>query len=97
MKTGGLRGALHFIDLAREHGIQCQIGSMIESMYGIAMGCNAFILRPEIISTDLYAFHRLKTQYAKGISIEKHGILIGSKLPLGAEIKSDEDIAAFRI
>jgi hypothetical protein len=66
-------------------------------MYGIAMGCNAYMLRPEIISTDLYAFHRLKEQYAHGITIEKHGIVIDPNLPLGAEVINEDDINQFKI
>ena len=79
MKTGGLLRALDIIDLASEYGVRCQIGSMIESSLGASMGCQAALIRPQIVSTDLNSFDLLSENYAKGVQIE------------GAELKISQD------
>lgn len=60
MKTGGLLAALRIIDLAAEHGIRCQVGSMVESSLGCLMGCYTYMARPaQMVSTDMYAWTRV--------------------------------------
>jgi len=70
MKTGGLLRALDIIDLAEEHGVRCQIGSMLESSLGASMGCQTALIRPQVISTDLNSYDLLKENFAAGLRIE---------------------------
>jgi len=80
MKTGGLLRALDLYDLAERHGVRCQIGSMIESIYGIAMGMVAALARPGIVSTDLIAYDLIEGNFASGIE-ERGGRLHLSDRP----------------
>jgi L-alanine-DL-glutamate epimerase-like enolase superfamily enzyme len=63
MKTGGYRGALKFINLANQYGVNVHVGSMIESAYGIYMGFLLANTRSNIISTDLNVYDLLEKQY----------------------------------
>lgn len=63
MKTGGLRGALAFINLAEQSGVKVHIGSMIESAYGAYMGLLLALLSDTVTSTDLNVYDFLKEQY----------------------------------
>ncbi len=80
MKTGGALRAIDLVDLAASHGVKCQIGSMIESVYGSAMGVCAALARPGVISTDLNSFELIADNYAQGLSIVD-GRLRLSELP----------------
>lgn len=63
MKTGGLRGALAFINLAAQYGVKVHVGSMIESAYGTYMGLLLALSSNSVISTDLNVYNLLKEQY----------------------------------
>jgi L-alanine-DL-glutamate epimerase-like enolase superfamily enzyme len=76
MKTGGLLRAIDIIDLAAEHGVKCQIGSMIESSLGASMGCQAALIRPQVISTDLNSFDLLQENFASGLTLEGTRLLL---------------------
>lgn len=78
MKTGGLLRAIDIIDLAAEHGVKCQIGSMLESSLGASMGCHAALIRPQVISTDLNSFDLLKENYARGLTLDGTRLLLDS-------------------
>ncbi|PWW31456.1 L-alanine-DL-glutamate epimerase-like enolase superfamily enzyme [Cytobacillus oceanisediminis] len=53
MKCGGIYPAIHMAKAAEYAGIECQIGSMVESSIGSAAGYHAAISRKNIISTEL--------------------------------------------
>ncbi|HUD44678.1 MAG TPA: enolase C-terminal domain-like protein [Patescibacteria group bacterium] len=70
MKTGGIIAALKIIALAKKYNVKCQIGSMIESQLGTAMGCQLYMCDDSIISTDLNSFNLLSHQYASGLELD---------------------------
>ncbi|MBM7648392.1 L-alanine-DL-glutamate epimerase-like enolase superfamily enzyme [Bacillus ectoiniformans] len=53
MKCGGISPAIHMAKAAEYAGIDCQIGSMVESSIGSAAGYHAAISRKNITSTEL--------------------------------------------
>lgn len=71
MKTGGLRGALAFINLATRNDVKIHIGSMIESAYGIYMGLITALMSRAVISTDLNVYNLLNDQYCSYSFIHK--------------------------
>jgi len=90
MKTGGLLRALDIIDLAAQYGVKCQIGSMLESSLGASMGCQAALIRPQIISTDLNSYDLLKDNYASGLRIEGVQLKISSGTGCGMKFEEKE-------
>ncbi len=88
MKTGGLLRALDIFDLAAGYGVKCQIGSMLESSLGASMGCQAALIRPQVVSTDLNSYDLLKQNFARGLQIDETQLFI-SKDP-GCGMKFDE-------
>lgn len=84
MKTGGLIRALDLYDLAERHGVRCQIGSMIESTYGIAMGLVAALARPGVVSTDLIAYDLIEGNYARGVEERGGRIRLSDRPGCGA-------------
>ncbi|KON86206.1 mandelate racemase [Sporosarcina globispora] len=53
MKCGGIYPAIHMAKAAEYAGIECQIGSMVESSIGSAAGYHTAVSRRNIISTEL--------------------------------------------
>jgi len=90
MKTGGLLRALDIFDLAAEFGVKCQIGSMIESSLGASMGCQAALIRPQIVSTDLNSFDLLRDNYASGLQIEDVQLKISQDPGCGMKFEEKE-------
>ena len=88
MKTGGLLRALDIIDLAAEYGVRCQIGSMLESSLGASMGCQAALIRPQVVSTDLNSYDLLSENFATGLQIE--GVQLKMSRDPGCGMKFDE-------
>lgn len=90
MKTGGYFGALEVIDLAHKAHVQCHIGSMIESMHGIAMGCYTYLSRSKcVISTDLNVFDLLEKQPCAGINQTLNTVDLNSKELIGVSVKNN--------
>jgi len=52
-KTGGLRAAIAIADLAREAGIECMLGSMMEPRISITAAAHLAIAHPAITMIDL--------------------------------------------
>ncbi len=50
MKSGGISGALRLADLCAEHGLECQIGCMLESALGVAAAAHVAAARPKLIT-----------------------------------------------
>ncbi len=90
MKTGGLLRALDIIDLAEEYGVKCQIGSMLESSLGASMGCQAALVRPQIISTDLNSYDLLRDNIASGLRIEGVQLKISSDPGCGMQFEEKD-------
>lgn len=89
MKTGGLVEALRIAELASQHGVPCQIGSMLESELGTAFGCHAFLSHPNLRSAELGAFRRLRYSLGSGLSVEGTTVQV-TETP-GCGIRVDED------
>jgi len=90
MKAGGLLKSIKIIDLAQSYGVQCQIGSMIENSLGVSMGCNTYLVRPNVISTDLNAYKFLSKNLGEGVTIENDGVILGNNPGCGITI--DESV-----
>lgn len=90
MKTGGLLRALDLIDLAEGYGVKCQIGSMIESSYGIVMGLVAAIARPGIVSSDLNSYELVEGNFARGPVIRDNLLHLGEGTGCGASFDEAE-------
>ncbi len=86
MKTGGLLQAKKLIAFAREYGVKFQIGSMLETMEGSAMGCHLYLSEPDCISTDLNAFALLENQVATGLEMRGNALHISNKIGMGMAI-----------
>ena len=95
MKTGGLIPALKLAALAEENKIGFQIGSMLESSIGSAMGCQLYFLKSNAISTDLNSFDLLKTNIAEGILIKSNRLYL-SDLPGSGVNLSEEYLSKLR-
>ncbi|MGO1199812.1 MAG: dipeptide epimerase [Brachybacterium sp.] len=52
-KTGGLRGALEIADIAREAGMECMVGAMMEPRISITAAAHLAIAHPAITMIDL--------------------------------------------
>ena len=52
-KTGGIRGALEIADIAREAGMECMVGAMMEPRISITAAAHLAIAHPAITMIDL--------------------------------------------
>ncbi|MDP2873911.1 MAG: enolase C-terminal domain-like protein [bacterium] len=86
MKAGGLLKSLKIIDLAQTYGVRCQIGSMIENSLGVSMGCHAYLIRPNVISTDLNAYTFLAENLGEGVKIENDFVILDANPGCGIKI-----------
>ncbi|MGM7637045.1 mandelate racemase/muconate lactonizing enzyme family protein [Bacillus sp. Hm123] len=87
MKTGGIRRALQVADMAEAAGVECMIGSMMESSISVAAAVHLAIAHPNITKVDLDAPLWIKDEPVSGIRYEKDQITISNKPGLGIEIK----------
>ncbi|HEX9061784.1 MAG TPA: enolase C-terminal domain-like protein [Clostridia bacterium] len=86
MKTGGILAALKIIDLAKKYKVTCQIGSMIESQLGTAMGCQLYMCDNSIISTDLNSYDLLSEQYSSGLNIKNNLLYLPETFGTGIHV-----------
>lgn len=89
MKTGGLLEALRIADLAVLHGVPCQIGSMLESEIGTAMGCHTFLCHDNIRTAELGAFRRLRESLGSGLQVEGHTITVSGRPGFGIAVDDE--------
>lgn len=52
-KTGGIRGALEIADIAREAGMECMVGAMMEPRISITAAAHLAIAHPAVTMIDL--------------------------------------------
>jgi len=97
MKTGGLLRALDLYDLAAERGVKCQIGSMIESSYGIVMGVCAALARPGVVSTDLNSYELIEDNFARGLDIVDGRLRLGEAVGCGATFAEGDVVKLLRL
>ena len=86
MKTGGMLEALRIADLAELHGIPCQIGSMLESQIGTAMGCHTLLCHDNIRTAELGAFRRLRESLGSGLQVEGTTITVSGEPGFGIRV-----------
>ena len=90
MKTGGMLEALRIADLAEQHGVSCQIGSMLESEIGTAMGCHTMLCHANIRTAELGAFRRLKESLGSGLQVEGTTITLPEGPGFGIQVDEEK-------
>ncbi|MFJ7470263.1 dipeptide epimerase [Peribacillus frigoritolerans] len=88
MKTGGIRRALQIADMAEAAGVECMIGSMMESSVSVAAAAHLATAHPNITKIDLDAPLWIKNEPFEGIQFMKDQLLISDKPGLGVKRKS---------
>ncbi len=88
MKTGGIRRALQIADIAEAAGVECMIGSMMESSVSVAAAAHLATAHPNITMIDLDAPLWIKDEPFEGIHFKKDQLLITDKPGLGVKRKS---------
>jgi L-alanine-DL-glutamate epimerase-like enolase superfamily enzyme len=88
MKTGGIRRALQIADIAEAAGVECMIGSMMESSVSVAAAAHLATAHPNITMIDLDAPLWIKNEPFEGIQFKKDQLLITDKPGLGVKRKS---------
>jgi L-alanine-DL-glutamate epimerase-like enolase superfamily enzyme len=94
MKTGGLLRAIDIIDLAARYGVGCQIGSMLESSLGASMGCQAALIRPQVVSTDLNSYDLLSENFAIGLRLDGPRLYLSDTPGCGMQF-AEEDLERY--
>lgn len=90
MKTGGMLEALRIADLAVQHGVPCQIGSMLESEIGTAMGCHTYLCHDNIRTAELGAFRRLRESLGSGLRVEGNTITVSESPGFGIAVDEEK-------
>ena len=85
MKTGGIRRALQIADLAEAAGVECMIGSMMESSISVAAAAHLATAHPNITRIDLDAPVWIKDEPFEGIHYKKDEIILGDLPGLGVK------------
>ncbi|MFF2498452.1 dipeptide epimerase [Peribacillus sp. NPDC058075] len=88
MKTGGIRRALQIADMAEAAGVECMIGSMMESSVSVSAAAHLATAHPNITKIDLDAPLWIKNEPFEGIQFMKDQLLISDKPGLGVKRKS---------
>ena len=90
MKTGGLIGALRIADLAAEHGVPCQMGSMLENQIGCAMCIHTYLCHANIVTTELCSLAMLRECIGSGIEIRDHHLCLPDRPGAGIHVEDGE-------
>ncbi|MGM9956630.1 MAG: dipeptide epimerase [Peribacillus sp.] len=88
MKTGGIRRALQIADMAEVAGVECMIGSMMESTISVAAAAHLATAHPNITKIDLDAPLWIKDEPFEGLQFKKDQLFITDKPGLGVKRKS---------
>ena len=88
MKTGGIRRALQIADMAEAAGVECMIGSMMESSVSVAAAAHLATAHPNITRIDLDAPLWIKDEPFEGIQYAIDKIILGDQPGLGVKRKS---------
>ncbi|MBD1380295.1 dipeptide epimerase [Metabacillus arenae] len=82
MKTGGIRTALQIADIAEAAGIECMIGSMMESAVSVTAAIHLAMAHPNITKVDMDAPLWLQEEI-EGIQFKGESIILGDLPGLG--------------
>ncbi|MGE7604092.1 dipeptide epimerase [Peribacillus sp. NPDC097675] len=88
MKTGGIRRALQIADMAEVAGVECMIGSMMESTVSVAAAAHLATAHPNITKIDLDAPLWIKNEPFEGIRFIKDQLIIADEPGIGVKRKS---------
>ncbi|CAH0159225.1 L-Ala-D/L-Glu epimerase [Peribacillus sp. Bi96] len=88
MKTGGIRRALQIADMAEAAGVECMIGSMMESSISVAAAAHLATAHPNITKIDLDAPLWIKNEPYEGIQFIKDQLHIADRPGLGVKRKT---------
>ncbi|MEC5424484.1 dipeptide epimerase [Virgibacillus sp. C22-A2] len=85
MKSGGIHQALKIAELAASYGVECMVGSMIETKIGITAAAHFAASQPNVTRYDFDAPLMLSGDLIEGGGIQYKGrkIEIGSRLGMG--------------
>ena len=90
MKTGGLVEALRIAELAEDHGVPCQMGSMLENQIGCAICAHAFCCHRNIVTTELCSLGMLREWVGSGIEVGEHHLELSDGPGIGIEVDEEE-------
>ncbi len=90
MKSSGIIGARRIADLAEQYGVPCQIGSMIESTVGTAMGAHAFLSHGNIRTSELSGMRFLSRNYGEGVRLDHYSLALSGEPGLGVTVRDEE-------
>lgn len=90
VKTGGLFEALRIAGLAAEHGVLCQMGSMLENVIGLAAGAHAFLSHPNIHTTELCTLGMLSETIGDGVQQVGHQLELTRGPGYGVTVLEDD-------
>jgi o-succinylbenzoate synthase len=86
MKSGGIHEAIKIVKLAQIYGVECMVGSMIETKLGITAAAHFAASQPNVTKYDFDAPLMLTADsITGGISYHKNKISFGESLGLGVE------------
>ncbi|MFA1822463.1 dipeptide epimerase [Virgibacillus oceani] len=86
MKTGGIHQAMKIAKLAAVYGVECMVGSMIESKLGITAAAHFAASQPNVTRYDFDAPLMLTGDSIEGgISYQKNQIRLGNSTGLGVK------------
>ena len=85
MKTGGIRRAIQIADMAEAAGVECMIGSMMESSISVAAAAHLATAHPNITRIDLDAPLWIKDEPFEGIQYTIDQIILADQPGLGVK------------
>ena len=86
MKSGGIHQAIKIATLAEAYGVECMVGSMIETKVGITAAAHFAASHPNVTRYDLDAPLMLVSDIAiGGISYKNNQIILGKAIGLGIQ------------
>jgi o-succinylbenzoate synthase len=94
MKAGGIHEAMKIAKLAQTYGVECMVGSMIETKLGITAAAHFAASQPNVTRYDFDAPLMLTgDSIAGGISYQKNKVSLGNSAGLGVKNLNKEFIA----
>ena len=87
MKTGGIHRAIHIANIAETYGVECMIGSMMESSVSVAAAAHIAVSHPNITKVDLDAPLWIKDEPYEGIHYIHDQLELNDQPGLGVKRK----------
>ena len=90
MKSSGIPGALKIADLCQDHGVPCQMGSMIESSIGTAAGIHTALSHKNIRYNELAGMEKMESNIGTGVTFQNQKLLVSNRPGLGISLEEKE-------